>query len=111
MSIKATARNGVASIEIARPEKKNALTPAMYTAMSDALDAATEGQDRARGALHRAARHPHVGQRPRGLDAAWPRGWRRSSARSDVCPDVYQNEDQTGEHRASVSPGAQTCPV
>jgi enoyl-CoA hydratase/carnithine racemase len=42
MSIKTAVLNGVTTIEIARPEKKNALTPAMYTAMSDALDAATE---------------------------------------------------------------------
>jgi enoyl-CoA hydratase/carnithine racemase len=32
--------NGVATIEIARPEKKNALTTAMYQAMADALVAA-----------------------------------------------------------------------
>jgi enoyl-CoA hydratase/carnithine racemase len=40
MSIKTGVVNGVASIEIARPEKKNALTVAMYQAMSDALVAA-----------------------------------------------------------------------
>jgi enoyl-CoA hydratase/carnithine racemase len=34
--------DGVATIENARPEKKNALTMAMYTAMSQALDAARE---------------------------------------------------------------------
>lgn len=40
--------NGVATIEIARPEKKNALTAEMYTAMADALDAAqAEGAVRA----------------------------------------------------------------
>ena len=38
--IKTGIGNGVATIEIARPEKKNALTQAMYTAMSDTLDAA-----------------------------------------------------------------------
>ena len=32
--------NGVATIEIARPEKKNAITMAMYGAMAEALDAA-----------------------------------------------------------------------
>lgn len=37
MSIKTAVLNGVASIEIARPEKKNALTAAMYQAMADAL--------------------------------------------------------------------------
>jgi enoyl-CoA hydratase/carnithine racemase len=42
MTIKTATINGVATIEIARPEKKNALTQAMYTAMSDALDAAAE---------------------------------------------------------------------
>ena len=40
MSIKTATLNGVATIEIARPEKKNALTVAMYQAMADALDAA-----------------------------------------------------------------------
>jgi enoyl-CoA hydratase/carnithine racemase len=40
MSIKTATLNGVATIEIARPEKKNALTVAMYQAMADALIAA-----------------------------------------------------------------------
>ena len=40
MSIKTATLNGVATIEIARPEKKNALTVAMYQAMADALVAA-----------------------------------------------------------------------
>jgi enoyl-CoA hydratase/carnithine racemase len=40
MSIKTAVLNGVATIEIARPEKKNALTMAMYQAMADALEAA-----------------------------------------------------------------------
>ncbi|MFZ2653226.1 MAG: enoyl-CoA hydratase [Burkholderiaceae bacterium] len=40
MSIKCATLNGVATIEIARPEKKNALTAAMYKAMADALHAA-----------------------------------------------------------------------
>jgi enoyl-CoA hydratase/carnithine racemase len=40
MSIKIATLNGVATIEIARPEKKNALTRAMYQAMADALTAA-----------------------------------------------------------------------
>ena len=40
MSIKTAIVNGVATIEIARPEKKNALTVAMYQAMTAALDAA-----------------------------------------------------------------------
>jgi len=40
MSIKTATLNGVATIEIARPEKKNALTIAMYQAMADAIDAA-----------------------------------------------------------------------
>jgi len=40
MSIKTAVLNGVATIEIARPEKKNALTVAMYQAMHDALVAA-----------------------------------------------------------------------
>jgi enoyl-CoA hydratase/carnithine racemase len=40
MSIKTATLNGVATIEIARPEKKNALTIAMYQAMTEALAAA-----------------------------------------------------------------------
>lgn len=40
MSIKTATLNGVATLEIARPEKKNALTRAMYQAMADALLAA-----------------------------------------------------------------------
>ena len=40
MSIKTATLNGVATIEIARPEKKNAITIAMYQAMADALGAA-----------------------------------------------------------------------
>ncbi len=40
MSIKTATLNGVTTIEIARPEKKNALTVAMYQAMTDALNAA-----------------------------------------------------------------------
>jgi len=40
MSIKTATLNGVATIEIARPEKKNAITGAMYQQMADALDAA-----------------------------------------------------------------------
>ena len=41
MSIKTATLNGVATIEIARPEKKNALTMDMYRAMAAALVAAT----------------------------------------------------------------------
>jgi enoyl-CoA hydratase/carnithine racemase len=41
MSIKTATLNGVATIEIARPEKKNALTGAMYLRMAEALTAAT----------------------------------------------------------------------
>ncbi len=40
MTIKAATLNGVATIEIARPEKKNAITAAMYGHMADALVAA-----------------------------------------------------------------------
>ncbi len=41
MSIKTATLNGVATIEIARPEKKNAITGAMYQQMADALNAAS----------------------------------------------------------------------
>lgn len=40
MTIRTGVVNGVATIEIARPDKKNALTQAMYTAMAEALQAA-----------------------------------------------------------------------
>ncbi len=40
MTIRTATLNKVLTIEIARPEKKNALTQAMYTAMADALEAA-----------------------------------------------------------------------
>ena len=40
MSIRTVDTNGVAVLEIARPEKKNALTQAMYTAMAEAIAAA-----------------------------------------------------------------------
>jgi enoyl-CoA hydratase/carnithine racemase len=40
MTIKTATINGVATIEIARPEKKNAITGAMYRQMAEALDAA-----------------------------------------------------------------------
>ena len=42
MSIRTATLNGVATIEIARPEKKNALTVAMYQAMTDAITAARD---------------------------------------------------------------------
>lgn len=40
MSIRTAVVDGVATLEIARPEKKNALTAAMYQALADALAAA-----------------------------------------------------------------------
>jgi len=42
MAIKTAVIDGVATIEIARPEKKNALTGAMYLALAQAFDAARE---------------------------------------------------------------------
>ena len=42
MSIKTAVLNGVATIEIASPEKRNALTVAMYQAMADALVSAVD---------------------------------------------------------------------
>ena len=48
MSIKTAVVDGVATIEIARPEKKNAITRAMYTQLAVAFDAArTAGSSRA----------------------------------------------------------------
>lgn len=40
MSVASTTINGVARIEIARPEKKNAITAAMYQSLADAIGAA-----------------------------------------------------------------------
>jgi enoyl-CoA hydratase/carnithine racemase len=40
MTIRTETANGVARVEIARPEKKNAITAAMYQAMADAIAAA-----------------------------------------------------------------------
>jgi enoyl-CoA hydratase/carnithine racemase len=40
MGIEATASGGIATIAFARPDKKNAITAAMYAAMADALEAA-----------------------------------------------------------------------
>ena len=42
MTIRTETINGVARIESARPEKKNALTVAMYQAMADAIAAAND---------------------------------------------------------------------
>ena len=42
MSIATTTINGVARIQITRPEKKNAITAAMYQSMADALAAAND---------------------------------------------------------------------
>jgi enoyl-CoA hydratase/carnithine racemase len=42
MNIKTASLDGVATIEIARPEKKNALTQSMYRAMADAILAAVD---------------------------------------------------------------------
>ena len=50
MSIKTATLNGVATIEIARPEKKNAITGAMYRQLADAFTAAT-GDDAVRAVL------------------------------------------------------------
>jgi enoyl-CoA hydratase/carnithine racemase len=42
MAIKTAVIDGVATIEIARPEKKNAITGAMYAALASAFDSARE---------------------------------------------------------------------
>lgn len=59
MSIEVNTSNGVARIGIARPEKKNAITVAMYQAMADAIGAAHEDgtvraiDPRRKGRVHR----------------------------------------------------------
>ena len=83
MSIKTATLNGVATIEIARPEKKNALTVAMYQAMADALARRAGRRRGARGADHRPAGHLHLGQRHRGLHVAPAR--QGSDARTRRC--------------------------
>ncbi|MET0383646.1 MAG: enoyl-CoA hydratase [Burkholderiaceae bacterium] len=50
MTVRTATANGVAAIEIARPEKKNALTQAMYSAMADAI-AAADGDAAVRAVL------------------------------------------------------------
>ena len=70
MTIKTHVLNNVATIEIARPEKKNAITMAMYQAMADALQAAQARWCCPGGADHGPAGHLHVGQRSRGLHGA-----------------------------------------
>ena len=67
MSIRTGTVNGVATIEIARPEKKNALTIAMYEAMADGARCRARRRSDARGADHRPAGRLHLGQRHRGL--------------------------------------------
>ena len=74
MTIRTVNTNGVAVIEIARPEKKNALTQAMYTAMAEAHRRRRRRLRDPRAADHRPAGHLHLGQRPRGLHAAPARG-------------------------------------
>ena len=59
MSIRTGTVDGVATIEIARPEKKNALTVEMYQAMADAIHAATDDAASTRG------RGPHPRRRRR----------------------------------------------
>ncbi len=53
---------GLRTIRIARPEKKNALTGAMYAAMAEALRGATSHAIGARGADHRRGGMLHLGQ-------------------------------------------------
>ncbi|MCK7499847.1 MAG: enoyl-CoA hydratase-related protein [Comamonadaceae bacterium] len=89
MSIRTATLNGVATIEIARPEKKNALTVAMYEAMAEAIEALGRRRG-ARGADHRPAGHLHRGQRHRGLHERAParaatRWTRRCSASCARC--------------------------
>ena len=61
MSIKTAVLNGVATLEIARPEKKNALTAAMYQAMAEGTSlninkASCEQAARATGAAPKATK-------------------------------------------------------
>ena len=60
--IKIERKDDILTLTFARPDKKNALTNAMYGVLADSL--ACRG-DRSGGARHRAARrgrHVHVGQ-------------------------------------------------
>jgi enoyl-CoA hydratase/carnithine racemase len=55
MTIKTATLNGVATIEIARPEKKNAITQAMYGQLAAAFDAAREDKAVLRAAVRASA--------------------------------------------------------
>jgi enoyl-CoA hydratase/carnithine racemase len=70
VNIKTHTANGVATLEIARPEKKNALTLAMYEALTQAVSAARAERSRARTSYLRSAGRFHVGQRSGGFHAA-----------------------------------------
>jgi enoyl-CoA hydratase/carnithine racemase len=70
MSIKTAVVDGVATIEIARPEKKNAITRAMYTQLAVAFDAAREDAAVRAVLLTGQPGHLHLGQRHRGLRPA-----------------------------------------
>ena len=54
--IRTETKDRVLRIEIARPEKKNALTQEMYAAMADALAAADGGEQREEQGVDRVAR-------------------------------------------------------
>ena len=109
MSIRTATLNGVATIEIARPEKKNALTGAMYQAMADALDARAGRHRGARGADHRPAGHLHLGQRHRGLHAAPARRASESPAfavheRADRLRQAGRSRPSPARRSASARP-------
>ena len=70
MSIKTATLNGVATIEIARPEKKNAITRRDVPRDGRRARRGARGRRGARRADHRPAGHLHLGQRHRGLHAA-----------------------------------------
>ena len=61
MTIRTATLNGIATIELARPEKKNAITLAMYGQMADAL--VTANADAAVRARSTRTREPGPGTR------------------------------------------------
>ena len=65
--------NGVLTLTLNRPEKKNALTRAMYQALADGIDGAGERPRYSLRAHPGRGRHVHRGQRPGRLRRGQPR--------------------------------------
>ena len=93
MNVLTRTSDGIAGIQIARPERKNAITEEMYAALADALQAAERDASVRAILLHGQAdvftagndiqdflRRPPRKARTRRCSASWPR-WRERSSR------------------------------